>query len=199
MNKPKDWSGIYDPSSEVSHISNLFPEDDYCLWKIGKILMYSFITSSVTSCSNFSKRGRPSQMARARKSSSAYLSLKLQASSRIEKAFVNGDTYYVCSLLCLSVSICLRETRSLCAFRRAFLSTRVVNVCQLDREIVKKKTKKKKNRNKYRNRKMEHVRFLQLAERTNSNAPRAFACPCRKSATDSWIVEMGRMRKIVST
>lgn len=46
---------------------------------------------------------------------------------------------------------------------------------------------------------MEHVRFLQLAERTNSNAPQAIAWINRNAVMDTRIVEMGGMRKIVST
>lgn len=113
--------------------------------------------------------------------------LQILLTSNFKLITYRKSSLYVFSAV--SLSICLRETRSLClrgAFSQLVLST----------SVNSKKNMRKQN---YRNREMEHVRFLQLAERTNSNAPQAIAWINRNAVMDTRIVEMGGMRKIVST
>lgn len=113
--------------------------------------------------------------------------LQILLTSNFKLITYRKSSLYVFSAV--SLSICLRESRSLClrgAFSQLVLST----------SVNWKKNMRKQN---YRNREMEHVRFLQLAERTNSNAPQAIAWINRNAVMDTRIVEMGGMRKIVST
>lgn len=100
-------------------------------------------------------------------------------------------------VLCLFLYIYLC-TRCNFFFVRGAFSTRVPSTSiHWTKEIGRKERKGKVLGTIFSSYQIEYIRFLQLAERTNSNAPRAFAYPTRNDAMASWIVTMERMRKIV--